>query len=200
MPVTIVAKKIGITQIFDKSGTAYPVTILETKPCKVLHRYKNLHRHGYNAFQVAYNTSFSSSDKRGTASSKEKFMECPPVAPTNLKQGSLVALEALVVGAKVTTTARTIGKGFSGNQKRHNFTIGPKTHGSKNHRKPGSIGAGTTPGRVFPGKKMAGRLGNRRLTTPGAEVIYQNQEKNILVLKGSTPGKRGTLVTIRVST
>jgi large subunit ribosomal protein L3 len=94
----------------------------------------------------------------------------------------------------VRLTGKTIGKGFTGNQKRHNFSRGPMTHGSKNHRLPGSIGAGSTPGRVYPGKKMAGHLGNANVTLKNTKIIYVNEAENILVVKGSVPGKRNNIL------
>ena len=94
-------------------------------------------------------------------------------------------------------TGKSIGKGFAGNQKRHNFSRGPMTHGSKNHRLPGSIGAGSTPGRVYPGKKMAGRMGGQNVTLKNTEILYVNTEENILVVKGSVPGKKNTLLKIQ---
>jgi large subunit ribosomal protein L3 len=94
-------------------------------------------------------------------------------------------------------TGTSIGRGFAGNQKRHNFSRGPMTHGSKNHRLPGSIGAGSTPGRVYPGKKMAGQLGGNTVTLKNTEVVYVNSEENILVLKGSVPGKKNTVLKIQ---
>jgi len=99
-------------------------------------------------------------------------------------------------GQLINVTGKTIGKGFSGLQKRHNFTRGPMSHGSKNHRAPGSIGMGTTPGRVLPGKKMAGQLGNTLTTVQKLKVIQTNLEENILVVKGSVPGKPGNLINI----
>jgi large subunit ribosomal protein L3 len=98
---------------------------------------------------------------------------------------------------KIRVTGKSIGKGFAGNQKRHNFSRGPMTHGSKNHRLPGSIGAGSTPGRVYPGKKMAGRLGGNTITLKNTEVLYVNPEENILVLKGSIPGKKNTILKLQ---
>ena len=94
-------------------------------------------------------------------------------------------------------TGKSIGKGFSGNQKRHNFRRGPMTHGSKNHRLPGSIGAGSTPGRVYPGKKMAGHLGNTTTTIQTSEILHISHEDEILILKGSLPGKENNLLKIR---
>ena len=94
-------------------------------------------------------------------------------------------------------TGTSIGKGFAGNQKRHNFSRGPMTHGSKNHRLPGSIGAGSTPGRVYPGKKMAGQLGNKTVTIKNSEILFIDSEENILVLKGSLPGKKNSVLKIQ---
>lgn len=97
----------------------------------------------------------------------------------------------------VTVTGKSIGKGLTGNQKRHNFTRGPMTHGSKNHRAPGSIGAGTTPGRVLPGKKMAGQVGAKKITTSNLEIISFLNDENLLLVKGSVPGKSGNLLSIQ---
>merc|ERR1712170_204525 len=104
--------------------------------------------------------------------------------------------ESFTAGQLINVTGKSNGKGFSGLQKRHNFTRGPMTHGSKNHRAPGSIGMGTTPGRVLPGKKMAGQLGNKLTTIKKLKVIQFNLKENILVIKGSVPGKAGNLLSI----
>ena len=110
--------------------------------------------------------------------------------------GQVLNVDAFEPGQLINIQGKTIGKGFSGLQKRHNFTRGPMTHGSKNHRAPGSIGMGTTPGRVLPGKKMAGQLGNKIITIKNLKVIQINSEENILVIKGSVPGKPGNLLSI----
>merc|ERR1712134_49110 len=110
--------------------------------------------------------------------------------------GQVLNVDSFSVGQLVNIRGKSIGKGFSGLQKRHNFTRGPMTHGSKNHRAPGSIGMGTTPGRVLPGKKMAGHLGNKITTIKKLKVIQLNLEENILVIKGSVPGKPGNLLSI----
>merc|ERR1711937_799995 len=115
----------------------------------------------------------------------------------DFKLGQVIKLETFSVGQKVRVTGKSIGKGFVGNQKRHNFSRGPMTHGSKNHRLPGSIGAGSTPGRVYPGKKMAGQLGGTTVTLKNTEVLYINLEENILVLKGSVPGKKNAVLKIQ---
>ena len=110
--------------------------------------------------------------------------------------GQILNVDSFSPGQFVNVKGKSIGKGFAGLQKRHNFTRGPMTHGSKNHRAPGSIGMGTTPGRVLPGKKMAGQLGNKITTIKKLKVIQTNLEENILVIKGSVPGKPGNLLSI----
>jgi large subunit ribosomal protein L3 len=110
--------------------------------------------------------------------------------------GQVLNVDSFLPGQLVNIQGKTIGKGFSGLQKRHNFARGPMTHGSKNHRAPGSIGMGTTPGRFLPGKRMAGQLGNKMLTIKKLKVIQINSEENILVIKGSVPGKPGNLISI----
>merc|ERR1712003_462104 len=115
------------------------------------------------------------------------------------KIGEVLNLDSFSINQLVNIKGKTIGKGFSGLQKRHNFTRGPMTHGSKNHRAPGSIGMGTTPGRVLPGKKMAGQLGNKLTTIKKLKVIQLSSEENILIIKGSVPGKPGNLLSITPS-
>ena len=118
-------------------------------------------------------------------------------SPEEFKLGQVITPDTFSLGQKVRVTGTSIGKGFAGNQKRHNFSRGPMTHGSKNHRLPGSIGAGSTPGRVYPGKKMAGQLGGTTVTLKNTEVLYINAEENILVLKGSVPGKKNAVLKIQ---
>merc|ERR1711915_1069769 len=112
------------------------------------------------------------------------------------KIGQVLNVESFLLGQLVNIKGKNIGKGFSGLQKRYNFTRGPMTHGSKNHRAPGSIGMGTTPGRVLPGKRMAGQLGNKITTVKRVKVIQINSDENVLVIKGSVPGKPGNLLTV----
>jgi large subunit ribosomal protein L3 len=111
--------------------------------------------------------------------------------------GTTISVNSFNLGDKVSVTGKTIGKGFAGTVKRHNFTRGPMTHGSKNHREPGSIGMGTTPGRVYPGKKMAGRLGGKQTTIKNLQIVLINPENNLLVVKGAIPGKLGNLLSIK---
>ena len=116
--------------------------------------------------------------------------------PENFTLGQIININSFEIGQFVNVSGKTIGKGFTGLQKRHNFARGPMSHGSKNHRAPGSIGAGTTPGRVFPGKKMSGQKGNTNITVSNLEIIGIESKENLLLLKGAIPGKSGNLINI----
>ena len=204
MKAGLFAKKVGMTQIFDESGTILPVTILKTELCQVS-QIKTKDTDGYNAVQVCYGEEKVENINKATRGHLKKvgdkgfkyFGEFHVSSPDEFKLGQVVKLDTFSVGEKVRVTGKSIGKGFQGNQKRHNFSRGPMTHGSKNHRLPGSIGAGSTPGRVYPGKKMAGQLGGGMVTLKNSEVLYVNSDDNILVLKGSVPGKKNTILKIQ---
>ena len=204
MHVGLFAKKVGMTQVFDESGTAMPVTILKTGLCQVS-QIKTTTTDGYNAVQLAYGETKLENINKSTRGHLKKvgdrgfksFGEFRVTSPEDFKLGQVIKLDTFSVGQKVRVTGKSIGKGFAGNQKRHNFSRGPMTHGSKNHRLPGSIGAGSTPGRVYPGKKMAGQLGGGTVTLKNTEVLYINSEDNILVLKGSVPGKKSAVLKIQ---
>ena len=204
MKAGLFAKKVGMTQIFDESGTILPVTILKTELCQVS-QIKTKGTDGYDAVQVCYGEEKVENINKATRGHLKKvgdkgfkyFGEFHVSLPEEFKLGQVVKLDTFSVGAKVRVTGKSIGKGFQGNQKRHNFSRGPMTHGSKNHRLPGSIGAGSTPGRVYPGKKMAGQMGGATVTLKNTEVLYINSEENILVLKGSVPGKKNTMLKIQ---
>ena len=116
---------------------------------------------------------------------------------TSTPLGSVLSVDLFNIGDRISVSGKTIGKGFAGTVKRHNFTRGPMTHGSKNHREPGSIGMGTTPGRVYPGKRMAGRLGGKQTTIKNLQIVLINLENNLLVVKGAIPGKLGNLLSIK---
>ena len=204
MQAGLFAKKVGMTQIFDESGTILPVTILKIGLCQVS-QIKTVTTDGYNAVQVAYgeeklekiNKPTKGHLKKVTDKGFTSFGEFRVSKPEEFKLGQVIKVDTFSVGQKVRVTGKSIGKGFAGNQKRNNFSRGPMTHGSKNHRLPGSIGAGSTPGRVYPGKKMAGQLGGGMVTLKNTEVLYLNLEDNILVLKGSVPGKKNTVLKIQ---
>ena len=204
MKAGLFAKKVGMTQIFDESGTILPVTILKTELCQVS-QIKTKDTDGYDAVQVCYGEEKVENINKATLGHLKKvgdkgfryFGEFHVSSPDDFKLGQVVKLDTFSVGEKVRVTGKSIGKGFQGNQKRHNFSRGPMTHGSKNHRLPGSIGAGSTPGRVYPGKKMAGQLGGKTVTLKNTEILYINSEDNILVLKGSVPGKKSAVLKIQ---
>ena len=203
MSVGLLGNKIGMTQIFDESGNIIPVTILKVGPC-VITQVKTENLDGYKAVQVGYS---NVSNKTLTQPELGHLQKSNIQALKYLKEfrvdnendfevGQILKVDLFSPGQIVTVKGKTIGKGFAGLQKRHNFSRGPMTHGSKNHRAPGSIGMGTTPGRVLPGKKMAGQLGNKITTIKKLKVIQLNLEENILVIKGSVPGKPGNLLSI----
>ena len=203
MSLGLLGNKIGMTQIFDQSGNIIPVTILKVGPC-VVTQIKTTSKDGYNAIQVGYNNVSSKSLNQPQLGHLQKsnlqplkyLKEFRVATDHNFEIGQVLTVDMLSPGQLVNIQGKTIGKGFAGLQKRHNFNRGPMTHGSKNHRAPGSIGMGTTPGRVLPGKKMAGQLGNKITTIKKLKVIQFNLQENILVVKGSVPGKPGNLLSI----
>ena len=206
MSVGLLGNKIGMTQIFDESGNIIPVTILKVGPC-IVTQIKTVLTDGYNAIQIGYGTVSNKSLTQPELGHLQKsniqplkyLKEFRVNDPEEFEVGQVLNVESLAAGQLIDVTGKSTGKGFAGLQKRHNFTRGPMTHGSKNHRAPGSIGMGTTPGRVLPGKKMAGQLGNKMTKTRKLKVVQVNSNENILVVKGSVPGKPGNLLSIRVS-
>ena len=201
--VGLLGNKIGMTQIFDESGNVIPVTILKIGPC-IITQVKTKVKDGYNAIQVGYNIVSSKSLNQPQLGHLQKsniqplkyLKEFRVSDGHKFEIGQVLKVDKILPGQLVNIQGKSIGKGFAGLQKRHHFTRGPMTHGSKNHRAPGSIGMGTTPGRVLPGKKMAGQLGNKIRTIKKLKVIQFNLEENILVIKGSVPGKPGSLLSI----
>jgi large subunit ribosomal protein L3 len=201
--IGLLGNKIGMTQIFDESGNIIPVTILKVGPCFVT-QVKTKGKDGYDAVQIGYGNVSPKSLTQPELGHLQKsniqplkyLKEFPVTNETELNPGQVLNVDLFSTGQFVNIRGKSIGKGFSGLQKRYNFTRGPMTHGSKNHRAPGSIGMGTTPGRVLPGKKMAGQLGNKITTIKKLKVIQVNSEENILVIKGSVPGKPGNLLSI----
>lgn len=203
MAVGLLGNKIGMTQIFDEAGNIIPVTILKVGPC-VITQVKSELINGYDSIQIGYGNVSS----KGLTQPELGHLQKVNIQPLKylkefrinntdeFKVGQILNVDLFASGQLVNIQGKSIGKGFTGLQKRHNFNRGPMTHGSKNHREPGSIGMGTTPGRVLPGKKMSGQLGNKIITVRKLEVIQINQEENILVIKGSVPGKPGNLLSI----
>ena len=201
--IGLLGQKIGMTQIFNKMGHAIPITILKIGPCFVTD-VKTQDKNGYNAIQVGYklvkNKVLTKSElghlNKHQLPSLKHLKEFKVTCCESFNIGQNISIEKLKVGDLINIQGKSIGKGFTGYQKRHKFTRGPMSHGSKNHRLPGSIGAGTTPGRVFPGKKMAGRKGNNNVTVKGLEIININIKDSVILVKGSVPGKNGSLISI----
>ena len=203
MHLGLLGNKIGMTQIFDEAGNIIPVTILKVGPC-IVTQIKAQETDGYNSIQIGYGSvsgkSLNQSELGHLQKSKIqplKYVKEFRLETTgNFEVGQVLKVDSFTPGQLVDIKGKSIGKGFSGLQKRHNFARGPMSHGSKNHRAPGSIGMGTTPGRVLPGKKMAGHLGNKLTTVQKLKIVQVNPEENILVIKGSVPGKPGNLLSI----
>ena len=203
MAVGLLGNKIGMTQIFDEFGNIIPITILKVGPC-IVTQIKTKIRDGYDSIQIGYENVSSKSLTQPELGHLQKsniqplkyLKEFRLDTPNEFEVGQNIGVDNFVPGQLINVKGKTVGKGFSGLQKRHNFTRGPMTHGSKNHRAPGSIGMGTTPGRVLPGKKMAGQLGNKTVTVQKLKIIQVNLEENIIVIQGSVPGKPGNLLSI----
>ena len=206
MTVGILGNKIGMTQIFDDDGNIVPVTIIRVGPC-VITQIKTQENHGYNAIQIGYGqvpprklTKPELGHLEKANSPILKYLKEFTVEETSdFSLGQLIEIDENLTGKTVNISGISIGKGFAGNQKRNNFRRGPMTHGSKNHRAPGSIGACATPARVFPGKKMAGQYGNQKTTIRNLKVVQVDKDQNLLIVKGSVPGKPGNLLTIKTS-
>jgi large subunit ribosomal protein L3 len=199
----ILAKKLGMTQVFQPDGRVARVTVLEAGPCPVT-AIRTVERDGYEAVQLAYGQT-----KEKHLSKPElghlKKVDAPPMRRLaefrgevgELTLGDSVTVEAFEVGARVKVSGTSKGKGFQGTIKRHNFVSGPKSHGSHNVRAPGSIGASATPSRVFKGIRGPGQMGNKRVTQKGLEIVSVDAKQNLLLLRGSVPGPQGGIVEVR---
>ncbi len=208
MSVGILGTKLGMTTVFDETGNAIPVTIVQAGPCAVT-QVKTKETDGYTSVQVGFGDVKEKALNRPKLGHLKKSGTTPVrhlrEYTTTEKDGAFEIGQALTAnrfeaGQLVDVSGTSIGKGFAGNQKRNNFRRGPMSHGSKNHKQPGSIGPGTTPGRVYPGKKMAGQMGNVRVTVRKLEVIRVDTERNLLLIKGGVPGKKGNLLSISPAT
>ena len=199
----VIAKKIGMTRLFMEDGKQIPVTVLHLDGLQVVAQ-RTAETDGYTAVQLGFG---DIRDKLVNKPAKGHLAKSGSEPLRHLKEyrvdtvdglelGGDVTVAAFEAGQKVDVSGDTIGRGFAGYQKRHGFSRGPMTHGSKNHREPGSTGAGTTPGRVYPGKRMAGRYGGKQITTRGLVILKVDTERNLLVVKGSVPGKPGALLNI----
>lgn len=212
----ILGKKLGMTQIFDERGVVIPVTVILAGPCRVTKILtKNEKGKGYEAVQIGFEeTSRLKKPQRGEQKEIIRIVEHgkynKQIGLKFLREfktsditahtigDTITADNIFVAGEMVDVTGTSKGKGFAGVMKRHNFHGGPRTHGqSDRERTPGSIGPGTTPGRVVKGKRMAGHMGNERVTTQNLKVVRIDTEKNLVLIKGAVPGANGGLITIR---
>ena len=203
----ILGKKLGMTQVFREDGTVVPVTVIEAGPCKVT-AVRESERDGYAAVQLAFDE-VSEEKLTGAELGHLKKAGAPPMrhlaefrdedlgAEEGPKVGEDVTVASFESGQRVKVSGVSVGKGFQGGIKRHNFSRGPVTHGSHNVRAPGSIGASAFPARVFKGMRMPGQMGNKRITQRGLEVAEVDAERNLLLVRGSVPGSKNALLEVR---
>jgi large subunit ribosomal protein L3 len=199
----ILAKKLGMTQVFLEDGKVERVTVLEAGPCPVT-GIRTIERDGYEAVQLAFGASKEKHLTRAEIGHLKK-VDAPPMR--HLKEfrdeagellvGETVTVENFEVGQRVKISGTSKGKGFQGTIKRHNFASGPKSHGSHNKRAPGSIGASATPSRVFKGIRGPGQMGNKRVTQKGLEIVRLEPSQNLMLVRGSVPGPRNGYVEVR---
>ena len=194
-------KKIGMTQVFNDAGQVVPVTVIEAGPCAVT-QIRTAENDGYESVQLGFgrvrkpNKPEAGHLKGGQIGRRLQEVRADDIGQYTV--GQVVSVAIFEPGEIVDVTGRSKGRGFAGTMKRHGFGGGPRTHGqSDRQRAPGSIGGGTTPGKVFKGLKMAGHMGNRRVTSKGLEVVQVDAERNLLLVKGGIPGAPNSPVTIR---
>jgi large subunit ribosomal protein L3 len=202
--VGILGKKLGMTQIFDPElGIAIPVTVVQAGPCPVT-QIKTKQSDGYTSIQVGYeavkekalNKPLLGHLKKSSTAPVRHLKEYRLEDSSSYELGSAITADLFKPGDLVDVAGTTMGRGFAGYQKRHNFKRGPMSHGSKSHRIPGSTGARTNPGRVYPVKRMAGQYGNTQVTIRRLTIVKVDVERNLLVIKGALPGKPGALLSI----
>ena len=201
----LLGKKLGMTQVFDPAGRALAVTVIETGPC-VVTQLRTQEHDGYNGVQLGFGAAKrlnkpEAGHLRASGANSRHVREIRTDGNGDLTVGQTVTADAVFkAGDQVDVTGQSKGKGFQGVVKRHHFNGGPKTHGQSDRwRAPGSIGAGTTPGRVFKGLKMAGHMGNEHVTVQNLRVVDVDAERNLVLVAGAVPGANGGLVTIRQS-
>jgi large subunit ribosomal protein L3 len=201
MSVGLIGRKVGMTQVFEADGTMVAVSVLEVAPNTVT-RVRTSERDGYTAVQVGTDeTKKLNKPRSGQLKGLPNLRTLREFRTDDLagfEVGQTIAVADLFApGDEVDVTGVSKGKGFAGVIKRHNFKRGPKTHGSDHHRAPGSIGPGTTPGRVYRGLRMAGHMGAERVTIKKVKVVQADASRNLLLLKGTLPGARGSLILVK---
>jgi large subunit ribosomal protein L3 len=209
MTIGLIGRKRGMTRVFTEQGESIPVTVIEVSPNRVT-QVKTVETDGYSALQVTIGKKRNHLVTKPEAGHYSKAgveageglweLRLADAEGAELEAGAELNVEQFETGQKVDVTGVSIGKGFAGGVKRHNFAMQDATHGnSVSHRAPGSIGQNQTPGRVFKGKKMAGHMGNERVTTQNLEIIKIDVERNLLLIKGAVPGAKNGQVTVRPS-
>jgi large subunit ribosomal protein L3 len=200
MTIGLIGRKVGMTQVFQDDGTMIPVSVVAIQPNTVT-RLRTPERDGYTAIQLGVEPS-----KKLTKPEAGQLKDLPKVAvirefrvedASGYEVGQTLDVSFFEAGDVIDVTGTSKGKGFAGTVKRHNFKRGPKTHGSDHHREPGSIGPGTTPGRVYRGSRMAGHMGHERVTVKKLQVVRTDPERNLLLVKGSVPGAPNALVLVK---
>ena len=205
---TLIGRKVGMTQIFDEKGAVIPVTVIEAGPCPVV-QIKTVETDGYNAVQLGFGEvkenkvnkpelgHFKKASVKAVKHLRE-FRACPECL-SEVKVGDEIKVDTFAIGDKVDIQGITKGKGFQGVIKRHGQSRGPMGHGSMYHRRPGSMGSTSTPGRVFKGKKLPGHMGVEKVTVQNLEVVKVDLDKNAILIKGSVPGNKGSILKIKNS-
>ncbi len=204
MNKAIIGRKIGMTQIFDENGVVIPVTVIEAGPCKVV-QLKTTETDGYNAVQLGYgeikekkvNKPQKGHFTKGNVEPTKHLREFRMSDVSNSKVGDEIKVDIFTAGDMVDIQGKTKGKGFQGVIKRHGQSRGPMGHGSMYHRRPGSMGACSTPSRVFKGKKLPGHMGNTTVTIQNLKIVKVDIEKNAILVKGSVPGNKGVILKIK---
>ena len=206
MKKAIIGKKIGMTQIFDEKGKVVPVTVIETMP-NVVAQVKTVETDGYDAVQLGYgevkenkvNKPIKGHYAKASLAPKKHLREFRLDSVEGIKVGDEFKADIFVAGDKIDVQGTTKGKGFQGVIKRHGQSRGPMGHGSMYHRRPGSMGSTSTPGRVFKGKKLPGHMGMQTVTIQKLEVVRVDMDKNVILVKGSVPGVKGAILKIKSS-
>ena len=199
--IGIIGKKVGMSQVFLKNGELTPVSLIEAGPCPIL-QIKDDNDDGYKAIQLGFGTRkkvnkpITGHLKKSKAKSVARIFEIKVSDSGKYKTGDKIDVTVFADGDKVSVTGWTKGRGFSGGVKRWGWSSGPATHGSMSHRRIGSVGPGTSPGRIWKGKTMPGRYGNERVTVKNLHVVKVEKEKNMLYLKGAVPGARNSYLII----
>ena len=200
MSIGVIGRKVGMTQVFMEDGTLVPVSVVAVEPNTVTALRTN-ERDGYNAVQLGAGRA-----RRLTKPRQGQLKDLPPVRDarefrlddiSEYEVGQTLDVSLFAAGDVIDVTGVSKGRGFAGTIKRHNFRRGPETHGSDSHRQPGSVGAGTYPGRVLKGQPMSGRMGSDRVTVKKLTIVRTDAERNLLLVKGAVPGARNALVMVR---